>query len=102
MNTKINSVNNTIQYQQQLVSSPNQHHHHNQHQSEHKLQTQDRSCQLLLSTTTNQNNHINDKNSEQMSSPLPVIRPSELLFNPTPNNERSLVAVYCFVKNFIG
>lgn len=100
MNAKINSVNNTIQYQQQHDSLINLTNH--QHQSEHKLQTQDRSCQLLLSTTKKQNNHIKSKNSEQMSSPLPIIKPSELLLNPTMNNERSLVAVYCFIKNFIG
>lgn len=99
-----NSVNNTttIQYQQQETTL------NHQHPLNNKLQTQDRSCQLLLMTTTttaatnHKNNHINSKNSDQMSSPLPVIKPSELLLNPTMNNERSLVAVYCFIKNFIG
>ena len=59
-----------------------------------------------MNATIASNNKFNtDKNTnsaaqvvakEQMSSPLPVIKPEIFL------NDHSLVAVYCFVKNFIG
>ena len=34
---------------------------------------------------------------DQMTSPLPIFKPETLL-----SSDHSLVAVYCFVKNFIG
>lgn len=101
MNAKINSVNNTIQYHESSTNNQQQRQHHQQQQQHHNQHlSENRPCQLMSSSSTN--NHCFNRSSEQMSSPLPVIKPSELLLNPTPSNERSLVAVYCFVKNFIG
>lgn len=52
----------------------------------------------FITTAVNQTkNNISDKKKDhQMLSLLPVIKPEVFL------SDRSLVAVYCFIKNFIG